>query len=438
MSYSLPYLSTYDPATTSEGSLDPLGLYLIADRLATKLVPGVRERMSHPRYLTAMAVGAHICSPIREEYAIDGVTPAYQVYEWHIVEGFVSKYLLNAPDQIQGLPGIQKGAEAFQNNLPLRHNRYLKTPNVFGFHGVYRTLSTELKVVSEDYIIQETGHEMIEAWQKEQKLNGVYTGDGPGCRMVKLFREAIADGLSKGEVARIWAWQIHQEFAMHLRPHAIGKREAKLIFTAIRSENRPLRSTIIDFLLSETGQNIWKNERSERIFMAKLKDTGNAELIQLINVINAYEKFARYFQDAFNCCLQKMSASGKSSHSELENIDGVKIAAKEMPVVFSDIEQGLDQHDMSHEFFRLFDEFQQKMTPSDWVMRMWQHHNKIQRSKGKPGKRNWFEKTDDGSFRIYPNNAIQDPVKLSKEYVHSYRTQPLWSFLLNLKMVHDG
>ena len=139
MSYSLPYLSTYDPATSSEGSLDPLGLYLIADRLATKLVPGVRERMSHPRYLTAMAVGAHICSPIREEYDIDGVTPAYQVYEWHIVEGFVSKYLRDAPDQIQGLPGIQKGAEAFQNNLPLRHNRYLKTPNVFGFHGVYRT-----------------------------------------------------------------------------------------------------------------------------------------------------------------------------------------------------------------------------------------------------------------------------------------------------------
>ena len=41
----LPFLTVYDPIGTSEGSLDPLGLYLIADQLAMKLVPGVRERM---------------------------------------------------------------------------------------------------------------------------------------------------------------------------------------------------------------------------------------------------------------------------------------------------------------------------------------------------------------------------------------------------------
>ena len=48
----------YDPIGSSEGSLDPLGLYLIADQLAMKLVPGVRERMLRVRFLTAMAVGA--------------------------------------------------------------------------------------------------------------------------------------------------------------------------------------------------------------------------------------------------------------------------------------------------------------------------------------------------------------------------------------------
>ena len=54
----LPFLTVYDPPGSSEGSLDPLGLYLIADQLAMKLVPGVRERMLRVRFMTPMTVGA--------------------------------------------------------------------------------------------------------------------------------------------------------------------------------------------------------------------------------------------------------------------------------------------------------------------------------------------------------------------------------------------
>lgn len=55
-----PFLTTYDPPGTSEGTLDPLGLYQIADQLAVQLVPAVRERMIRIRFLTAMAVGTFI------------------------------------------------------------------------------------------------------------------------------------------------------------------------------------------------------------------------------------------------------------------------------------------------------------------------------------------------------------------------------------------
>jgi hypothetical protein len=57
MSVALPFLTAYDPPGTSEGTLDPLGLYQIADQLAVQLVPAVRERMQRIRFLTAMAVG---------------------------------------------------------------------------------------------------------------------------------------------------------------------------------------------------------------------------------------------------------------------------------------------------------------------------------------------------------------------------------------------
>jgi len=51
----MPLLSELDPRISAEGSIDPLGIYAIADSLAVKLIPGVRERQQHPRFLTGMA-----------------------------------------------------------------------------------------------------------------------------------------------------------------------------------------------------------------------------------------------------------------------------------------------------------------------------------------------------------------------------------------------
>ena len=63
----MPLLSVKDPVVSAEGTLDPIGLYQIADALGVKLIPGVRERMRHPRFLTLMAVSAAICHDYDEE-----------------------------------------------------------------------------------------------------------------------------------------------------------------------------------------------------------------------------------------------------------------------------------------------------------------------------------------------------------------------------------
>jgi hypothetical protein len=67
---SLPFLTTYDPVTSGEGELDPLGLSSIGDRLADQVLPGLRARMSRPRFLTAIAVASEglIARPWRPEY----------------------------------------------------------------------------------------------------------------------------------------------------------------------------------------------------------------------------------------------------------------------------------------------------------------------------------------------------------------------------------
>ena len=135
----MPKLSEADPAVRSEGSLDPLGLYSISDALAVRLVPGVRERQSHPRFLTATTVSLAVCSAFDEdEIAIDGVSAPWQVFEWYVVEGLVrtlasSKALValedenlvdNYPeltkiDQLHGLPGRNKAAKAVSERVPL-------------------------------------------------------------------------------------------------------------------------------------------------------------------------------------------------------------------------------------------------------------------------------------------------------------------------------
>jgi hypothetical protein len=62
-----PFMTSYDPPGTSEGTLDPLGLYQIADQLAVQLVPAVRERMQRIRFFTAMAVGALVTEGLEDD-----------------------------------------------------------------------------------------------------------------------------------------------------------------------------------------------------------------------------------------------------------------------------------------------------------------------------------------------------------------------------------
>ena len=181
-----PYLSDYDPVTTAEGSLDPMGLYSIADSLATILVPGVRERQAHPRFLTATAVGAQICAYFDDDrIARDQISDPAQVYEWYLVEGIVRN--ASGKKEYRGLPGSQKAETAFHAGLPLSAPRYLKSPKVFGFQGVYRTLARNLDVIDNFGHIGENGYTLVKIWEREQGMSGFTTSEsGPG----SSFRES--------------------------------------------------------------------------------------------------------------------------------------------------------------------------------------------------------------------------------------------------------
>src|SRR5579872_4902711 len=105
----LPRLSAYDPGAVGEGGLDPLGLAAVADRIADVLVPGVRARMSQPRFVTLSAIGALAFQALHNLTADDGKTTVDIAFEWLVVEALVRR-----PEngRIEGLPGNYKAARA--------------------------------------------------------------------------------------------------------------------------------------------------------------------------------------------------------------------------------------------------------------------------------------------------------------------------------------
>jgi hypothetical protein len=142
----IPYRTLADPEVQAEGSIDPLGLATLADRLAEWVLPGMTARMWRPRFLTAMAVASVVVEPFEDTMARDGASPPWLVFEWYYVESMASVGE-GQGDGLRRVPGIDKARQARRNKVPMSADRYLKTPKVFGFHGVYKRLARHLDVV---------------------------------------------------------------------------------------------------------------------------------------------------------------------------------------------------------------------------------------------------------------------------------------------------
>src|SRR2546422_11088885 len=133
MTITFPFLTSYDPPGSSEGSLDPLGLYQIADQLAVQLVPAVRERMQRIRFLTAMAVGAMVTEDLEDDRQHRDASP-YLVWEWLVVEAMIRT--LGDDPGIWGGPGTAVARRAIDQHGYLDARSYLKTPRISGFNRV--------------------------------------------------------------------------------------------------------------------------------------------------------------------------------------------------------------------------------------------------------------------------------------------------------------
>lgn len=440
----MPLLSAKDPAVSAEGTLDPLGLYQIADALGVKLIPGVRERMSHPRFLTLTAVSAAICNDYDDEVlASDGISPPWQVFEWHVVEGLVR--CIKDGNRLSGLPGRDKAGRAIAEGVPLSARRYLKTPNVFGFHGVYRLLARELDV-EDDGRLSEMGYRLLGIWRDEQDLPGFYESTtGRGADLFRFWRGAVDDGLKQGAVDRSPSWQGWQRIADYLGPYGAGPKERRMLATMLVGGEHGFTREVMDFLRSSEGMNAYRKVRdsndndriwSERPFHQALRGGSSPSLKELLLAIDAYEVFARLLQDAFDDCLFMLSKTKfRVSVTKLAESKLVRKAAEQVPEQFAVATDILAPVGESPRFIQSFHSVADKASPKDWVQRLLEHHRKVQSAKPPNGKLPWVERFDDGSYMVRPGYLREEGGIGDHSYVHAYRLSSLWSFAEDLGLV---
>lgn len=440
----LPLLSARDPAISSEGTLDPLGLYQIADALALKLIPGIRERMSHPRFLTLTAVSLAVCSGFDDDaLSIDGVSEPWQVFEWYVVEGLVR--CTKEKDLLRGLPGTDKVTRAIQNNIPISARSYLKTANVFGFHGVYRLLSRTLNI-DVNGRLGENGFRLVSAWREEQGLPDFYeSSSGRGYEVMKTWRDAVRDGLAKGSVDRSGAWQGWQLIADHLNPYGAGTKEQQALQDLLLSYEKGYIRKLVQFMITSEGSGIVQQMHahidnggawSERPFHEALLRISNPDLQELLDAILTYETFARLLQDAFEDCLCEMTKyEGKTPMTALAECQNVKKAAERIPVEYSETMDKLGPLGEIPRFQQLFSSLADKSAPQDWVESLLQHHIRVQKNKPPNGKLPWFDRFDDGACTIRQGYTRENGGRGDDSYVHPYRLNSLWTFARDMGML---
>ena len=429
-----PKLTAYQTLENSQGTLDPLGLYSIADRLANYLAPGLRERMKHPRYLTAIAVGAVVCGEFGEdELAADEVSQPWQVYEWYVASALVKRYEDDI-FQLRGLSGREKTMNAKKAGVPLSAIRYLKLPSVFGFHGVYRTLAKEINLIS-DNRIGEFGLQLIDTWEQEQGLTGFRVGikntKGNEFR-IKIF-DAVKQGLAEGAVARKWNWDFYNVLAENLAPKSPGKKETLLLFERLSDLNT--RKELINFLISQDGQAAIKSE-SEKDFHTRFLSKA-IETRSIILAIQAYEKVSRLLFNAFYESLQWMEKNqSKGSIAKLALLTHVAKAYKDLPTAFKKADEKLGPfRKEAVDFLTRFQELRDSSSITDWLKLLFEHHASVQGNKPPNGKAPWILQHSSGNYLLNSNQSIQQ--NLNDEYVHQYRTFALQSFMKDLGEIKE-
>lgn len=421
----LPRLSAYDPGAVGEGGLDPLGLAAVADRIADILVPGVRARMSLPRFVTVSAVGAVACQALQEMSADEGKTTADIAFEWIVVEAILRN---PGSGRKEGLPGNQKAERARAAKERLSRRTYLNGPRVFGFTGVYRPLSRNLNVLTSDDRPAEKSARLLNAWELDFDLPGYVDGvaGSQGGRLRRDITDACRRTLEKGECAVPPNAQLFAELSRLLAPREAKKNERRVLRELITGGTSEIRNELTAKLVANPPPTDVSQRRLAQLLMHGASALSRRAIQASIDyeeaataLDNTFRRFLAHTTEQHGCVIKPAIALQTQGLAELApRIDCLvqravdSVAELGDPVLSDEVQQGFRRFGMSHSPGTLFEAIVER-------------HEEVQARKR---KLSWLDRIDgDWTVRIpYRNQEVSDS---DEQWTHPMRLVTLANLL---------
>lgn len=431
MATTFPFLTSYDPPGTSEGALDPLGLYQIADQLAVQLVPAVRERMQRIRMLTAIAVGAMVTEELNDDQRNRDASP-YLVWEWLVVEALTRK--MRDEPSLWGVPGTLVAARALDQQGYLDARSYLKTPRIFGFTGVYKRLAIHLGVTDVHLGTGPNAEALVNAWSRGLKSAGLPEARTLLARWTAAVKRSVSE--SPPRTRPSWSSTDWDELARAFSPAECGTPEMKYLRDLLHgSADRRLGALATIWQIQPEFEDADFREEAVHLRLEKMEPL----YAPLLAAIRAYEAFARSLQDGFD--VLRVDAAKRDAHGfavpSIASNPAFNQSVVNLHKQFCEAYRALGEvivHGMPLQnlFTERFTAFSDPMDTGASALALCSHHEAVQRGKSAEGKRPWFDRL--ATERIYIRHAYRIPPRAIElgRYVHDYRALPIRRFWRDL------
>lgn len=425
----LPFVTELDPEIEAEGGIDPLGLAVIADRLANDMIPGVTARMLRPRFVTLVTVGSRLTEDMPER-GKDG-TPAYVAFEWLALQAFAC---MEDQTGLLGIQGMLKAKGARRDGAAMSARRYLKAPTVYGVNAAYKRLARALELIDDDMRWRTEGERLLATWQKEQGLDGFLSGTGgtAGARLAEKLRGLIRGGLANG-YADCPKGEVLEFFQSSLHPGLIGKAEGEHLRRLIGDPSGGTRGEFFR-LLDEPAAREARTGALEATFLRFIKARASSDLAFRLEAIDAFEKAACPITDAFDWIRHLSTSNPTKPVTDAAFATSAPDLSRALRSRLHDACEALRGTSSLPDIEALARDFEPAVDAASLFHTVLKRHQEAQRRKPPQGKRVWIERTAEGGGVIRGQYKLPAPPLDDGRNVFSYRTRSVASFLDDLRV----
>lgn len=336
-----PFLTSYDPSDLPGGSIDPLGFDRGYIFLADQLLPGLTNAAARPRYFSMMCAATQLAPA-------DGISQREQLQvrtnRLLLLERFWATANVLAsgdPDAMDasGIRGVTFAVD-FVARMELRTTKstdadfkMLAVQSRYGAVGIYANVAARVSLLDRQTMLptRDLGRKLADAFINET-------------RMPPRLRNVIRSGGGDVPVAALKEWGTAAHIAA--RPDV---NEAECLADAFNLDSSRRR---LGKLLSQFSAQKGEPEllRLQRLRQAATSKAGHRDLVELVDVISAFEANYRLLLLLFERLLWLCKATGSITPLSAARDPIVSEFAKQVPTCASDLEKAVAQ--CSYEGFR--------------------------------------------------------------------------------------